>query len=75
MRVELSRGQPTGALHSRTTENSMAAANTANTKVRLRILINASSEDDRAKCHGLASVTAAIAGINNLNQTKSDRRR
>jgi len=33
-----SRRQPTGALHSRTIENSIAAAKKANTKVRARIL-------------------------------------
>lgn len=32
-----SRGQPVGALHSRTTEKSIAAAKKANTKVRDRI--------------------------------------
>jgi hypothetical protein len=34
-----SRGQAEGALHSRTTENSIAAAKKANTRVRERIVI------------------------------------
>jgi len=34
-----SRGQAEGALHSRTTENNIAAAKTANTRVRERIII------------------------------------
>jgi hypothetical protein len=34
-----SRGQADGALHSRTTENSIAAAKKANTTVRERIVI------------------------------------
>ncbi len=33
-----SRAQPVGALHSRITENSIAAANTANTSLRFDIL-------------------------------------
>jgi hypothetical protein len=37
--IIVSRGQAVGALHSRTTENSIAAAKKANTRVRERIII------------------------------------
>jgi hypothetical protein len=37
--VMVSRGQAEGALHSRTTENSIAAAKKTNTRVRERIML------------------------------------
>ena len=47
-RVISSRGQPVGAFHSRTTENSIAAANKINTKVLERILFKPLLSNDGA---------------------------